>query len=111
MFFFKFIIRAIASNDSKIDVVDIAKREVSFSLNGHQGAVCYVVFDPRGDYLSSISTDGTLRVWSLKKKTCETSKPGISKEKASQLNCGWIASGLYLAVPFGREIQLLKVGD
>ena len=90
--------------------MDIAKREVVFSLSGHQGGVCYVTFDPRGDYLSSLSTDGTLRVWNLKKKTCETSKPGIAKEKVSQLNCSWVGSGLYLAVPFGREIQFLKVG-
>ena len=101
--------RAVASKDSRIDVVDIEKREVSFSLHGHQGGVCYVVFDPKGDYLSSISEDGTLRVWNVKKKSCETSKPGISKENALHLSCGWTTSGNYLAIPFGREIQLIKV--
>lgn len=72
--------RAIGSKDSVIEVIDIRERENVFSLVGHQGEVTFVSFDPKGEYLSSVSVDGTLRIWNLTKKSCESSKPGLSKE-------------------------------
>ena len=102
-------LRAIGSKDSKIEVIDIEKRENVFSLIGHQGEVTFVSFDPKGEYLSSVSVDGTLRIWNLTKRSCESSKPGLNKE-ISSLNCSWSESGYLLAIPYGNEIQIIQVG-
>ena len=66
-------------------------------------------FDPKGEYLSSISTDGTLRIWNLAKRSCESSKPGLSKELSLSLNCSWSESGDLLVIPYGNEIDIIQV--
>ena len=101
--------RAIGSKDSVIEVIDIRERENVFSLVGHQGEVTFVSFDPKGEYLSSVSVDGTHRIWNLTKKSCESSKPGLSKELCTSLNCSWSESGDLLVIPYGNEIQFIQV--
>ena len=61
------------------------------------------------EYLSSVSVDGTLRIWNLTKKSCESSKPGLSKELCTSLNCSWSESGDLLVIPYGNEIQFIQV--
>ena len=101
--------RAIASKDSKIEIVDIEKRESVFSLTGHQGEVVLVSFDPLGEYLCSISVDATLRIWNMSKRVCESCKPGLRDATIKSISCSWTDSGSLLAVPFGNTIQLIQV--
>ena len=101
--------RAIASKDSKIEIVDIEKRESVFSLTGHQGEVVFVSFDPLGEYLCSISVDATLRIWNMSKRVCESCKPGLRDATIKSMACSWTDSGSLLAVPFGNTIQLIQV--
>jgi len=37
-------------------------------LKGHEGIVNLVEFDPLGEYLASVGSDGSLKIWSLKEE-------------------------------------------
>lgn len=103
------MIRAVATCDSRIDVIELEKREVIFSLIGHQGSVEFVVFDPLDKYLSSIGSDGTLRIWNIETTKCVSVKPYINRDYASKVSCSWSKSGEFLAVPFNTQIDLIRV--
>ena len=98
-----------ATNDSRIDIIALEKREVVSSLAGHQGAVNFIAFDPKDKYLSSIGSDGTLRIWNMETSKCVSIKPYINRDYSAKLSCSWSASGDVLAVPFNSKIDLVRV--
>ena len=100
--------RAVATQDSKIDVISLDTRETAFSFIGHQGGVYYLAFDPSDQYVASIGADGTLRIWDVKQAKCLTSKPYLDKEFAIRLNLSWCSSG-NLIVPSGTKIDVIQV--
>ncbi|XP_033864710.3 sperm-associated antigen 16 protein-like [Acipenser ruthenus] len=54
---------AIASNDGAVKLLDLASGQVS-SLLGHEDAVQSVIYDCKGEFLLSGSSDGTVQIWS-----------------------------------------------
>lgn len=69
----------------------------------------FVLFDPKDKYLSSISSDGTLRIWNMETSKCVSVKPYINRDYSSKLSCSWSESGDLLAVPFNSKIDLIRV--
>lgn len=75
---------------------------------GHQGGVYYIEFDPKDQYLSSMGSDGTLRVWDYKQSKCVTAKPILDKESIERLSSSW-SDGGNLVLPHGSKIEMIQV--
>ena len=57
---------ASAGSEQVIDLWDVASGQRRQTLHGHTNSVLCLAFHPAGDLLASGSTDGTVRLWSLR---------------------------------------------
>jgi WD40 repeat protein len=55
----------------KIQIWDVATREVKHTISGHKKAIQSICFSPNGRYLVSGSTDDTIRVWNVEPGTLD----------------------------------------
>ena len=53
-------------------------------FKGHEGPVRSLAYDPKGDYLASVGTDGMLRIWSMKERAEEKCLAMIPKGGADR---------------------------
>ncbi len=56
---------ATGASDGAIQLWDVEASTLSATLEGHEGAVQALTFDPAGRRLASASSDGTVRIWDL----------------------------------------------
>lgn len=107
---------AIACEDSKIRLIDTDLNNLVI-LDGHDGAVRSLAWDPQGEYIVSTGDDRTLRVWqftsdSTKQTHCMqlplSDNPLASEEFFQSRIRFQPPQGNLLAVPCRKSIQLLE---
>ena len=106
----------IRENDIKyINMEDITKISL---LSGHARPVKSICFDPKGEYLVSAGTDGTIKIWKFKGeegeciKTIEKEIHFLDIEDNEPFKMSWNPNGKYFAVPGKRgDILLVQKGS
>ncbi|MCK4264943.1 WD40 repeat domain-containing protein [Candidatus Babeliales bacterium] len=58
------------SDDNKINLWDVPKGKLKFSLEGHDQTIFNARFNAQGSKVISSSADGSAKVWDLNKKKC-----------------------------------------
>ena len=82
------------------------------TLKGHSDSVLCLAFDPKGDYLASSSSDGTVLIWDLRDeprviKTINVCGR-IPQGSAQLLRLAWHPNGEWLAIPRGATVRVLE---
>ncbi|XP_015373408.1 PREDICTED: WD repeat and HMG-box DNA-binding protein 1 isoform X2 [Diuraphis noxia] len=102
--------------DSSIQVVNKDTKSV-WNFNGHKSPILSIKFDTLAEFLVSSSCDGTVKVWSIEKKSVVkewTSVIPVSNAfQHSKIKCtpAWDPiDGNLLAIPFSKEIKLFQRG-
>ena len=54
--------------DSTIRIVNLVDSNIIVVFKGHEGPIRSVSYDPKGDFIASAGTDGTVRIWSMKER-------------------------------------------
>jgi len=98
---------AAAGDESDIKVVCLMDKSAKV-LRGHEGAIRSLTFDPEGELLASASTDGTLRVWSLKEGACIKDMSILPERDDSQLKIDWHPNGKFIAIPVGNRTTIYE---
>lgn len=94
--------------------------EVLWTLGGHQDSDSFrsriirdLVFSPAGDQIASLSTDGTVRLWSLTEGTCSTA-PVLRFSSGTPMALAYTQDGAQIAVVVqgrGTELRDARTGD
>ncbi|KAL4149661.1 hypothetical protein QTP88_003553 [Uroleucon formosanum] len=102
--------------DSSIQVVNKETKSV-LNFNGHKSPILSIKFDALAEFLVSSSCDGTVKIWSIEKKSVVkewTSVIPVSNAfQHSKIKCtpAWDPiDGNLLAIPFVKEIKLFQRG-
>jgi hypothetical protein len=114
---------------AEIQVLDVATREVRFTLKGAGGTITRIVFSPAGDAVLAASTDGTVRIWELGEKRAKapaesgdlTPRAGIHFSRKRSLRIpfvidpggrkGEVKVRLYVTTDRGRSYRLADEAD
>ncbi|KAJ3032868.1 hypothetical protein HK097_005050, partial [Rhizophlyctis rosea] len=105
---------AIASDDIDITLVDLNDLHHILTLKGHSRSVKSLAFDPKGEFLVSSSSDGTVRVWDMKNdegrcvKTLEGLILQSEPESGEVCRIAWHKSGSQFAIP-GRSQDVVVI--
>eukprot|EP00960_Hanusia_phi_P077656 768724-Hanusia_phi.AAC.7 len=109
---------AIASDDSEIKIVNVNNVEDCKTLQGHEGGVKSVCFDPKNEFLLSAGSDRSVRVWDvvngtekhkiaqvLEKDAATSIKDGVP---ANLCRVAWSPDGTIFAVAGSRDIKIFE---
>lgn len=92
-----------SNSDHSIQLVDLGSDAIVRTLPGHSNAVTALAFSPDQRHLASVSSDQTVRVWTVADGTlaAETSTPAALRAVT------WLADGATLA--FGGDDGVIRV--
>ncbi len=91
---------AVGSTDSMVRLYDAQSTASIAILEGHNGNILSLSFDPLNEYIASTSEDGSLKIWNVKNATClKTIQCTSSSNSDMAVRPAWHGKGQYLAVP------------
>lgn len=94
---------AAAGDDEGIKLINTVDGSIARVLKGHKGSVSGLAFDPKGEYLASIDSTGTVIYWELQSGRIIHNLKGIAPDTGADVStmnvlC-WSPDGETLAVP------------
>eukprot|EP00947_MAST-08B_sp_MAST-8B-sp1_P003435 g3435.t1 len=109
---------AVAGNDAEVKLIDVTADSAAESvtqLEGHEGPVLGVSYDPQGKYLATTGSDGFVKVFDLASKAevasmrCRDKLPADTDDTAKTLKATFEpTSGKSLALPGGARVRLVE---
>ncbi|CAA2976363.1 WD repeat and HMG-box DNA-binding 1 [Olea europaea subsp. europaea] len=94
---------AAAGDDEGIKLVNTVDGTIARVLKGHKGSVTSLAFDPKGEYLASLDSVGTIIFWELQSGNTIHVLKGLAPNNGSDISVmnilGWSPDGEMLAVP------------
>lgn len=94
---------AAAGDDEGIKLINTIDGSIARVLKGHRGSVTGLAFDPKGEYMASVDSSGTVIFWELQSGVIGHNLKGIAPLNGSDFSVPnilqWSPDGEMLAVP------------
>eukprot|EP00761_Pharyngomonas_kirbyi_P013946 gb/GECH01013976.1/.p1 GENE.gb/GECH01013976.1/~~gb/GECH01013976.1/.p1 ORF type:complete len:1240 (+),score=329.00 gb/GECH01013976.1/:1-3720(+) len=104
---------AIASEEETVKYVNIQEPNHTQDYDGHEGPVLCVSIDPKGRFIASAGSDGTVSIWNIsdgshEKVIKDTVPKAFRNNEDSVYRICWADNGEYLVVPRLTELLFLE---
>lgn len=98
---------AAGADDGEVKMISLQDMSAK-SFRGHDGAIRSVSFDPENDMLCTASTDGTVRIWSIKEATCIKTLPILNRGQDDTYVLDWHPNGKLIAIPIKNQVHVYE---